>query len=475
MNGGGSGYSAPNFTDNRFGTSAPRILTTTATGYWYDAASSWTETNPLGGSGSSEQWQTNQAVSGTISNSAVTVFTYYHQYLETLSYSISGGGSGYSAPNFTANRFGTSAPQTLTTTATGYWYDAASSWTETNPLGGSSGTERWYTSQTVSGSISATTIAFVYNNQYQVTFDASSNVKTDSSTTIVTVAGNNYNFAQLPYIGWFNAGSLTYSYSSPIGSSSLSNTGYYWASTSGLTQTLQSNTFTLSGSGTITATYTTQTFGIDTNCEGFGSVSSAKTITTTSMTAQANELVILVITGNSNSPTVSSITDSFGTHLTYLQEVAYTSGSASQCLYVYYALTGSQTGSFTITVKMSANNNYDVQAFGITGANTGTPFDPNSHLPAKATGTSSSKPTVTSVYTSNANDMILAFEGQTSSTVQTAGSSFTAPAALLHNVNSLGNNVEYEIVGSTQSNANVSFGTSVSPWIMTSVGVERAW
>jgi hypothetical protein len=193
------------------------------------------------------------------------------------------------------------------------------------------------------------------------------------------------------------------------------------------------------------------------------------------MTAQANELIIVVITGNSNHPTVSNITDSFGTHLKYTQEIAYTSGSAGQCLYVYYALTGTQTGLFKITVKMSSSYNYCVQAFGITGANTATPFDTNPSLPAHARGTTSSYPTVTGVSTSNANDMILAFEGQTSSTAQTAGSPFTAPATLLHNVNSLGNNVEYEIVSSTQSGISVSFGTSVSPWIMAVHAVQRGW
>ncbi|MGD0644239.1 MAG: hypothetical protein ABSA75_04975 [Candidatus Bathyarchaeia archaeon] len=481
ISGSGTGYSAPTLTSTQFGSSYKPALGTSGTQYWLDAGQSWSVTNPLTGSGSSQRWQTSQTISGTVGSSSPTsagsslTFTYYNQYKVTLSYSVSGGGSGYSAPAFTATQYSASAPQILTTTASGYWFDAAASWSITNPLSGSSGTERWYTSQATTGTVSSTTIAFVYNNQYQVTFDASSNVKSDSSATIVTVAGTGYNYAQLPYTNWFNAASLTYSYASPIGSSSSSTTGYYWSSTGGLSQTLQSNTFTVSGSDTITATYTAQTFGIDTNCEGFGSVSGGKTITTTSMTAQANELVIIVITGNSSSPAVSSVTDNFGTHLTYHQQVAYSGGGAGQCLYVYYAVTGSQTGSFKVTVTMSINYTYCVQAFGITGANTATPFDTNSNLPAKAAGTSLSLPTVTGVSTSNAHDMILAFEGQTNSTTQTSGSSFTAPAGLLNNVNSLGNNVEYQIVSATQSSISVSFGTSVTPWIMTVEGVQRAW
>ena len=470
---GGSGYSAPTFTANQLGFPYGQVLTTAATGYWFDAGSSWSVSpNPLTGSSSTERWQTNQALSGTISSYQTLAFTYYNQYKHTLSYTVVDGGSP-SAPTATGTSLGVAYVPSLTKTATGYWFDASGSITFSTSTSGS--TEQWVPSpSSVSATSSNTQVVSMYN-QYQVTFDASSNVKSDSSATIVTVAGIGYNYAQLPYTGWFNAASLTYSYASPIGSSSVSTAGYYWSSTSGLSQTLQSNTFTVSGSGTITATYTAQTFGIDTSCEGFGSVSSGKTITTSSMTAQANELVIILITGNSSSPTVSSVTDSFGTHLTYHQQVAYSSSSAGQCLYVYYAVTGSQTGSFTVTVTMSSNYNYCVQAFGITGANTATPFDTNGNLPAKNVGTSSSLPTVTGVSTSNANDMILAFEGQTSSTTQTAGSSFTAPAGLLHNANSLGNNVEYQIVSATQSSVSVSFGTSVTPWIMAVDGVQRAW
>ena len=232
-------------------------LTATPTAIPVDVGSSWSVTpNPLSGSTSSEWWYSNQALSGTASATTI-VFVFYHQYLWTLSYAVSGEGSGYSAPTFTATQFGASTPQTLTTSATGYWYDAGSSWAVTNPLTGSTGSERWYTSQTTSGTISsAQTIAFSYQHQYQVTF-TSSGIGSDSSGTIVTVNGNAKTQSQLPYTAWFDAGSLSYSFSSPV-STSDSNKRYAWASTSGMSQTLQSNTFTLGSTGTITGTYITQ-------------------------------------------------------------------------------------------------------------------------------------------------------------------------------------------------------------------------
>ncbi len=169
----------------------PVGLTGTPTAYWVDDGTSWSVTpNPLTGSGASERWQTSQATSGSASASTAIALTYYHQYLQTLSYLVTGGGSG-SAPSFTANRFGASLGQTLTTTATGYWFDSGASWSVTNPLSGSTSSERWYTSSTVSGTISSSqTLAFSYQHQYYLTMAA-------SPSTAGTVS---------PSSGWQNSG-----------------------------------------------------------------------------------------------------------------------------------------------------------------------------------------------------------------------------------------------------------------------------
>jgi hypothetical protein len=379
----------------QFGSSSGTILagssygSTSPTSDWVDAGTAKVSYQTFTSSSGTERWALssspdNRAVSSstTISESA-----YYHQYMMTLSYSVTGG-SGYSAPSLSANAFGALAPQTLTTTATGYWFDAGASWTVTNPLGGGSGNYRWYTTQSTSGTVSVQTIAFVYN--YQV-------------------------------------------------------------------------------------------FGIDTNCEGFGSLTAnGGTITTSSMTAQANELIIVIITIDSTSRSVTSITDSFSTHLNWHQRVATNGnpyGGNGEGIFEYWAVTdSSHTGGFKVNVTISSghsNHNMCVQAIGITGANTANPFDSHSGLPYTATG-SSGTPTVSGVYTSNANDTLLAFEGDQSSSAQTAGSGFTA-TNLVHNVNGQGNNAEYKIVSSTQSNINVGFGSSASNWVMIADAVQRAW
>ncbi len=235
------------------------------------------------------------------------------------------------------------------------------------------------------------------------------------------------------------------------------------------------------GANSATTTFTDSTFGIDTNCEGFGSISSSQSvpITTTSMTAQANELIIIVITQGSSGHRIFehfTITDSFSSHLSYTQRgTTLRSGRNAEAISEYYAVTSSsQTGPFKITVTPSRYNhkNIDVQVFGILGANTASPFDPHSGLPYKGYSTGSSIPTVTGVSTSNANDIILGLEGNSGSTAETAGPYFTG--TILNNVNSEGDNVGYKTVTSTLSTSSIAFGTPVTNWVMYVDAVRQA-
>jgi hypothetical protein len=238
VSGGGSGYSAPVFTASMYGATFGQTLTTTASGYWFDSDAAWTVTNPLVGSGATERWQTNQPTSDTVSISTIK-FTYYHQYLITLSYTVNGGGSGYSAPTFTANQFGSAASQTLAASPTGYWFDAGASWTATNSLGGSTSTERWQAS-TQSGTVSAaSTLTIAYAHQYYVNFAVN---PSGWGTT-------------LPTSGWQDAGAT-------INISASKINGYKFSSwsASGLITVANVNsastTATISGTGTITANFT---------------------------------------------------------------------------------------------------------------------------------------------------------------------------------------------------------------------------
>jgi len=98
-----------------------------------------------------------------------------------------------------------------------------------------------------------------YKTQWKVFFDASANVKSDTSPApIVKVDGVNKTAGDLPFSKWVDDGSsVSYNYYSPV-SSSVAGKRYRWNSTNGLGQTLQSNTFTVTGTGSVTASYKTQ-------------------------------------------------------------------------------------------------------------------------------------------------------------------------------------------------------------------------
>src|SRR5208283_127958 len=129
-----------------------------------------------------------------------------------------------------------------------------------------------------------------WETQYQVTFDASSNVKGDSSATIVTVNAVPEPATSLPYSVWVDSGSsVSYSFAGLVASSSASTTQYRWGTTSGI-DTAQSYILAVTGAGTVTGNYVTQydlqfaVSGLDSSAQG----------TVVSVTVGANPAVNLV-------------------------------------------------------------------------------------------------------------------------------------------------------------------------------------
>ena len=87
----------------------------------------------------------------------------------TFSYSVAGG-EGYGAPVFTYISQGSQEEVSLGTTPTAYLVDPGSQWSVSSELPGSSSSERWVTSDTVSGTAtSAQSIVLSYQAQYNVT------------------------------------------------------------------------------------------------------------------------------------------------------------------------------------------------------------------------------------------------------------------------------------------------------------------
>jgi hypothetical protein len=91
MSGGGS-PAAPLFSGLQNGVKFSPTLMSMSISYWFDYGSSWSVTNPLSSSNSSERWITSQTDAGAVSGPTTATLQYYHQYyVQVLSNSQQGG------------------------------------------------------------------------------------------------------------------------------------------------------------------------------------------------------------------------------------------------------------------------------------------------------------------------------------------------------------------------------------------------
>jgi hypothetical protein len=163
-------------------------------------------------------------------------------------------------------------------------------------------------------------------------------------------------------------------------------------------------------------------------------------------TGSTNDVIILYFTSvptpTTNPPTVSDASVlSWGLRTS----VANTGG----ILYEYYAVSAAALVADTITVTANlAGVTGTIYAFGISGANTATPFDPHAGIPATITQGAPS-PFNLAITTSNANDMIIgAIQG--SSTVFAVAAPNLAIDAQNYATAAI-SATEYDIVGSSGS------------------------
>jgi hypothetical protein len=238
----GGSPSAPTATGTSLGASYVPTLTTTATAYWFDASGSVTFSTST--SGSNEQWAPNPA--SVLATSAHTqVVSMYNQYKQTLSYVVVDGGSP-SAPTATGTSLGSAYAPSLTTTATGYWFDASGSIAISTPTSGS--TERWSPSPSSISATSANTQVISMYNQYQLTVTASPSGAIGGTFKITyTQLGTTYSNQQetTTWTSWADASSTATvtSYASPVN-------GYSFVS-----YTPSSGSVTMTAAETITLNY----------------------------------------------------------------------------------------------------------------------------------------------------------------------------------------------------------------------------
>lgn len=202
----------------------------------------------------------------------------------------------------------------------------------------------------------------------------------------------------------------------------------------------------------VSATNSSGPFEIDhaanNRCSGTGSCSAPLS------TNYPDDVIIALCTdggSGTGQPTVSGggITD-------WTPESSPGSLSSTPWIAMWYGTSSSKLNGASITCTAGTTANVDIQVFGISGADTLSPFDSHSGLPQvqPTSATDSNSPSLT-VSTSNANDMILGFLSASSNpgTIQ-AGNGFTLVESPW---NSPVAAVEYKIVSSTQSSLPVGF------------------
>jgi len=194
-------------------------------------------------------------------------------------------------------------------------------------------------------------------------------------------------------------------------------------------------------------------------------------------TSKTNDIIIVdVHSSHLSSPhrTVSSISDSAG--LTWAQRSSVTMDNAgAQNAYNdferWWALSTGALSNDTITVSFSGSvDSATVLAYGVNGANTGTPWDANGSLPATATSSSNTTPTVSGISTTSASTLLLASVGTTNggASILTGTIAGAAASGIFLNVHGAFSETygEYVAVSSAQSGVSAAFGSSVNSWLM---------
>jgi len=197
------------------------------------------------------QWTNGDGLSGasgtyTVPGSAITVTAVYatQWYLTVTSTYGSPTGQAW----YTSGNSASSSVTSPVSGGSGIQY-VCTGWTGTGsaPASGSSADTGLFTMSAVSS------VTWSWKTQYEITF-TSSGIGADTAGTVVTLNATAKTQAQLPYTAWYNSTlAIDYAFTSPV--AATAGKRYVWSSTSGLSQTLQSNIFVVTATGTVTGTY----------------------------------------------------------------------------------------------------------------------------------------------------------------------------------------------------------------------------
>lgn len=199
-------------------------------------------------------------------------------------------------------------------------------------------------------------------------------------------------------------------------------------------------------------------------------VSNNGTSVVTLTTTGATDVIYVVAASGNSAVTGASIA---GGGLVWTKRV--NKGSAAPAIFVFWAVTAAPLSSTAITVTVTISSGTAtiyLNAFGVSGANTTTPFDTNVGLPVYAGPTSSTTPSA-SVTTSNGDDMILgAFFDSNGAETYTPGTGFSTIQIVTND-----NYTEQQVVSSLQTALTVGLGNAYSPsatWVVVGDAIQAA-
>jgi photosystem II stability/assembly factor-like uncharacterized protein len=220
INAGFTSTLQPALSYTSYGSMNIQQLSNTVSSIWLDAGSKYSLTNPV--ESDSQKLYTLNSTSGIAILGLTISPAYYLQYQIVYKLTIVGGGSGFSSPVVSYISLGSKLSVQIPSNESLLWVDAGSRWNVTNPLIGSTTSERWQTNQPTSGIASSpANIAISYYHQYkeQILFTITGGGSGYSSpkvnvTSFGTILGIKANTSV-----WADSGS-TYSYQEILDGSS---------------------------------------------------------------------------------------------------------------------------------------------------------------------------------------------------------------------------------------------------------------
>ena len=330
-----------------------------------------------------------------------------------------------------------------------------------------------YNSNVVSGNTLAFGLGWANQSPPSAPTDTRGDSFTLGASQSVTVNPPSPSVVQHKYLANCNAASCALAYSSNVAAGNTLVYGLGWPST--IHYTYVPVTITNCASCLPALTVDGSTTG------SFTSANSGSATLTTTMT---NDIIVVTVanenTANGVLRTVSSVT-STGLSFAHRSTASINSSPYSDTE-VWWAYAPGVLSSATITVTLTGSiDDASIVAFGVNGANTASPWDPNVSLPKTATGTSSGNPTVSAVSTTSANDMLLGLNGDTlagagTPSVETAGSGYTLIKTQVNGGGSGASEAaaEYKVVSATQSSVSVAFAVANAPWMMIGDAIQQA-